>query len=149
MKRLKFILGAILISGFALTSCSDDDSDSNQEQQASIEGKWFYAKQGFSAAGVDNLQNYDGHEAGCTKDNFVLDAAAGSWKEYDYASTTCDETVVTSTYTRNGNSITFGTGPDAETYEIQSVTDSSLRIRQLESTTGGQNIYYVETYTRN
>jgi len=137
-----------MVAGFAFTSCSDDDGDA-PAQQASITGKWYYEKQGYSAMGSDvGMSNYSGHAANCTKDNMEL-TDGGAWKEYDYASSpACTESVETSTYTRTSNSITFGTGEAAETYEIESLTDNTLRIRQQE-TLNGQTVYWVETYTRN
>lgn len=147
MKNFRLLLAGLMVAGFAFTSCGDDDSTPAAEQ-ASITGKWFYSQDGFSAMGVDNLSNYDGHTAGCTKDNMEL-TEANAYKEFDYSGEACTESVVTSTYTRTPNSITFGTGENAEVYEIESITATTLRIRQLESTTGGQNVYWVETYTRN
>jgi hypothetical protein len=146
MKKFKLLLCGMMVAGFAFTSCSDDDSAPTQ--QASLTGKWYYSQQGISAFGVDNLQNYSGHAAGCTKDNMEL-TADGAWKEYDYsASPQCTESVMTSTYTTGNSSITFGTGESAETYEIESLTENTLRIRQAY-TQSGQTYYDVETYTRN
>lgn len=148
MKNFKLLLCGLIVAGFAFTSCGDDDS--TPAAQTPITGKWYYSQTGTNVMGEDmGFTNYTGHEAGCIKDNMEL-TEAGVWKEFDYTpATACTENVETSTYTRTPNTITFGSGVDAETYEIESVTATTLRIRQLVSSEDGHNVYSVETYTRN
>ncbi|MCR5860898.1 hypothetical protein LRS05_01500 [Flavobacterium sp. J372] len=138
-----------MVAGFAFTSCSDDDGDA-PAQQASITGKWYYAQQGTNFMGQDvGFTNYPFHTQGCEKDNMVL-GTDNSYKEYEYetAATGCtEEEVLSSTYTMGNSSITFGTGASADTWEIESVTENTMRIRQAQ-TMEGQTYYEVQTYTR-
>lgn len=147
MKNFRLLLAGLMVAGFAFTSCGDDDSTPAAEQ-ASILGKWDYAQSGMNGAGMDiGFENYD-HEAGCSKDHMEL-AEGGVYKDYWYGpATECTETVETSTYSLGNSSITFGTGEGAETWEIESVTSSTMRIRKLYSASEAGNIYEVETYTR-
>lgn len=149
MKKFRLLLCGLMVAGVAFTSCSDDDGDA-PAQQASITGKWYYSQRGLNAAGQDmGFSNYSEHATGCTKDNMEL-TEGGAWREYDYTSApACTESVETSTYTRTANSITFGTGEGADTWEIESVTDNTLRLRQLYTASEAGNVYSIETYTRN
>ncbi len=145
MKKIKFFLFALALSGAAFTSCSDDDNDSTS---AAVEGKWYFEKEGISTNGQDVLSPWDNTE-GCSKDYMEL-LDAGVYKEkLFYAGCTADES--TGTWSRNGNNFTVTVGTDVTTGEIESLTESNLRVRSVDTdlSTGTNTVYRVTTYTRN
>ncbi|MCR5860899.1 hypothetical protein LRS05_01505 [Flavobacterium sp. J372] len=145
MKKIKLYL--CLLFAAVLASCSDDSTERTIAAQPPITGKWYYSQQGQSIAGEDFLVNYTLHTAGCSKDNIVL-GTDNSYRINEYSEENCQEISNTSTYSVNNNFITFGTGSSANTYEIESVTSTTLRLRQAEAVNGTTE-YWVETFTRN
>lgn len=146
MKEYRLIIMGLIITALSLASCSDNSADSAIETQAPVTGKWYYSQQGLTSAGDDFLQDYTMHTPGCSKDNIVL-GEDNSYTHNEYEEGNCGVSSTTSTYTLDDNVLTLGTGPDAETYEIESVTATSLRLRQAE-TVNGVTEYWVETFTR-
>lgn len=145
MKKIKFFLFALALSGAAFTSCSDDDNDSTS---ASLEGKWYFEQEGISTNGQDVLSPWDNTE-GCSKDYIEL-LDAGVYKEkFFYAGCTTEEN--TATWSRNGNTLTVTDGTDVTTVEIENLTESNLRVRAVDPdlSTGTTTVYQVVTYTRN
>lgn len=146
MKKLKLYL-LIILFAVGLASCSDDSTERTIATQPPVTGKWYYSQQGQTIAGEDFLVNYDLHTQGCSKDNIVL-GTDNSYRFNDYSAENCQEISNTSTYSISGNYITLGTGPDADTFEIESVTSTTMRLRQ-EETVDGTIQYRVRTFTRN
>jgi hypothetical protein len=146
MKKIKLLVSTLAVAGL-LASCSDDSTERTISAQPPITGKWYYSQQGQSINGEDFLADYTSHIPGCSKDNIVL-GTDNSYRRNDYSEQTCQEVSTTSTYLVDNNFITFGTGAEANTYEIESVTANTLRLRQAEGV-DGVTVYLVETYTRN
>ncbi|KAF2519410.1 hypothetical protein E0W68_03415 [Flavobacterium salilacus subsp. salilacus] len=141
MKKV-FLLAAIAFAGLTITSCSSDDDGGS----ASIEGKWYYSEEGFSAVGQEDLSDYDDHEAGCEKD-YIEFVEGGVFRDVDFFNSDCEFDTETSTWTRNGNTLTIGTGTDAVTENIATLSGSTLKITVSE-TFEGQTFNYVTVYTR-
>lgn len=144
MKKFRLLLCGLMVAGFAFTSCSDDDSDGGSGQ-ASLNGRWFYAKEGVSAMGIESLNDWN-HEPGCIKDNVEF-AANGVFNETYYYED-CDEDKDTGTWSTTGNKLTVSSGGSSSVVEIVELTENILKIRQAQSV-GDNTIYDVQVYTRN
>ncbi|NDI98235.1 hypothetical protein GWA97_04025 [Flavobacterium sp. LaA7.5] len=141
MKKV-FLFAAIAFAGLTITSCSSDDDGGG----ASIEGKWYYSEEGLSSGGQEVLQDYTDHEAGCEKD-YIEFVEGGVFRDVDFFNGECEFDTETSTWTRNGNTLTIGTGTDAESGTIATLSGSTLKITVSE-TLEGQTFNYVSVYTR-
>lgn len=146
MKNFKIVLLSVLTLGLTLTSCSDDDKKDNNTS-AALEGKWTYAKEGIGGNGQEILTDYE-HTAGCNKDYIEITSTNVKDVWYDKNGTECEEDSDTSTYTRNGNTITVTDASETYTSTIEKLTSSELRIVTTE-TMEGQTVNYITTYTRN
>lgn len=136
MKKLKVILTAIVLTGFALTSCSKDDDSS---VPASIETKWNQIKTNVQVGGQSFDQLYTENVEGCSK-NYIEFAAAGVYKDVVYfkQSGTCNESVAEpGTWTKSGDNLTITNGGDLTgTYKVTKLTGAVLNI-QTESSNAG------------
>ena len=146
MKKIKIVLFSVLALGLTLTSCSDDDNKGGNDTSGTLEGKWVYAKEGVSANGQDALIDYD-HTEGCDKDYMEITATTVKDVWYNNNGTACEEDSDTSTYTRNGNTITVKEGEETFISTIEKLTASELRISD-EETENGVTVKYITTYTR-
>lgn len=144
MKKLKLVLFSVLALGLTLTSCGDDDSSSNTS--GNLEGKWIYAKEGMAAQGQEILEDYE-HTPGCDKDFMEISATTVKDVWHDKEGTDCVEGSDTSTYTRNGNTITVTEGTETFTATIEKLTATELKIVDTE-TVEGTTVKYVTTFTR-
>lgn len=148
MKKLKLMICAFAIAGLTLASCSSDD-DSNVE--ATIVGKWNYNKTLLSTNGsAEQSTNYTSHEAGCDKDyqEFVMGGVFRDVVLFKNASSQCTEDAENSTWTKNNDVLTIGTGADAETFQVIKLTGSELRYKST-TTTGGQTFTVTQVFTKN
>jgi hypothetical protein len=121
MKKI-ILLAVAFVSLATITSCSNDD-DNNQS--ASLEGKWEYFKEGVASGGQEVLVDYE-HQAGCAKDYSMVTAT--TIVDHTFFGTSCTEDVTTSNYTRNGNIITVTIGGETFTSEIKTLDGSTLKI---------------------
>jgi hypothetical protein len=138
MKKIILLFVAI-VSLSSITSCSnDDDSD------ASLIGKWQYTKEGISANGQEALTDYE-HAEGCTKDYIQITATTVTDHTF-YNDGDCTEDTFTVNYSRNGSTLTVGTGSDASVAQIATLTDTTLKITYTDSDFPG--VLYVDVYTR-
>lgn len=141
MKNAKLLLlSALTIVSLSLTSCGDDDSDGG----GNIIGKWAYDKEGMTASGHDVLQDYAFNQEGCEKDYIEFDAT--TFKDVSHESD-CTPDITSDPYTKSGNTITVGTGADAQTAKIAKVTGTDLRI-ETTYTLEGQTITSVTTFKK-
>lgn len=141
MKKL-ILLFVACVSLTTITSCSKDDDSSS----ASLEGKWEWSKEGFSANGQEVLSNYE-HTAGCSKDYIVITSTTVSDHTFESNGTGgCSEDIFNTTYTRSGNTLTVGTGALASTAQIASLTGSTLKITYADEDTPG--LILIDVYTR-
>lgn len=138
MKKLILLFVAI-VSLSSITSCSkDDDSD------ASLIGKWEYSKEGFSANGQEVLTDYE-HTQGCSKDYIQITASTVTDHTF-YNDGDCTEDTSTVNYSRNGNTLTVGTGSDSSVVQIVTLTGSTLKVTYTDSDLPG--VLSVDVYTR-
>lgn len=139
MKKL-ILLFVACVSLTSIISCSNDDDNSS----ASLLGKWEYSKEGFGANGIEELTDYE-HTPGCNKDYVEITANQVSDYSYFDSGTGCTEDVYITPYTRNGNSITVGTGADTSTGTIVSLTNTTLKVKYSDPDFPGIDLIYVHT----
>lgn len=145
MKKLKIVLFSVLTLGLALTtSCSDDDSSSNNTS-GTLEGKWIHDKTGTVVNGEDYFIDY-AHQEGCNKD-YVEFITGGDYKEVEYSGSECEVFTDETTWSRNGNTLTVGTGEDVMTGTIETLTGTDLKVRTSE-TIDGETLTLVATFKR-
>ena len=142
MKKLVILFLSVLTSGFMLTSCSDDDSDSN-----SIEGKWEFYQEGISLGGVEQLELYE-HTLGCEKD-FVELFSGGNYQDVFYFNDGegCVEDISTGTWSRSGNSLTISSGGETNTATIVTLNNTTLKVSITEDL-GGVPITAIVVFKR-
>lgn len=138
MKKIILLFVAI-VSLSSITSCSNDD-----DNDASLIGKWQYTKEGISANGQEALTDYE-HAEGCTKDYIQITATTVTDHTF-YNDGDCTEDTLTVNYSRNGSTLTVGTGSDASVAQIATLTDTTLKITYTDSDFPG--VLYVDVYTR-
>lgn len=138
MKKIILLFVAI-VSLSSITSCSNDD-----DNDASLIGKWQYTKEGISANGQEALTDYE-HAEGCTKDYIQITATTVTDHTF-YNDGDCTEDTFTVNYSRNGSTLTVGTGSDASVAQIATLTDTTLKITYTDSDFPG--VLYVDVYTR-
>lgn len=138
MKKIILLFVAI-VSLSSITSCSNDD-----DNDASLIGKWQYTKEGISANGQEALTDYE-HAEGCTKDYIQITATTVTDHTF-YNDGDCTEDTFTVNYSRNGSTLTVGTGSDASVAQIATLTDTTLKITYSDSDFPG--VLYVDVYTR-
>ena len=131
----KILLLAVAFASFAtVTSCDKDDD------QAALEGKWEFSKEGAVVSGQEILLDYT-HEEGCAKDFVMINATTVT--DHSFFGATCDEAVDSYTYTRSGNTITSTEGGETITSEIKTLNGSTLKLyADIEGVT------YVTVFTR-
>jgi hypothetical protein len=141
MKNAKLLLlSALTIVSLSLTSCGDDDSDGG----GNIVGKWAYDKEGVTAGGHDVLEDYPFHQEGCEKDYIEFDAT--TVKDVSHESD-CSTDIDSNPYTKSGNTLTIGTGADAETVKVVKVNGTDLRL-ETTYTIQGQTGTTVSTFKK-
>ena len=138
MKKVILLFVAI-VSLSSITSCSNDD-----DNDASLIGKWQYSKEGISSNGQEVLTDYE-HTPGCSKDYIQITATTVTEHEF-YDEGGCTEETFMTNYTRSGNTLTVGTGSDASVVQIATLTGSTLKITYTDSDFPG--VLYVDVYTR-
>ena len=119
MKKIIYLVIAF-ISLTVITSCSKDD-----DNEASLTGKWEYLKEGVANGGQEVLTDYE-HQIGCTKDYSLISATSIS--DYSYSGNPCEEEITTLNYTRNGNNISFNIQGLTFTAVIKTLTATTLKI---------------------
>lgn len=144
MKNGKLLL-ALFATAAIFSSCGSDD-DSGSTTGGNIEGKWYYFKEGVASGNQEVLIDYPDHQAGCTKD-YVEFVAGGVFNDVDYHNAACEFDNYASTWVKSGNTITLGTGADADAGTIKELTASTLKVSYTE-TFDGQTSQYVVVYKR-
>lgn len=130
MKKVSILFVSALVLGMTFTSCSKDDDNSTP---ASLEGKWNFSKMGAMAGTQEVLVDYQGNEAGCSKDYINL-AADGAITDVDYDSTDspCEAFTSTGTFTKTATTITVTIDGSSETVQILSLTSSELKVKDAD-----------------
>ena len=142
MKKLVLFVSVLALG---LTSCSKDDDGGSS---ASLEGKWEYSKDGMSVNGNEALLDYD-HSENCPKDYMQITATTVvDHYFYNDGTPECDEEIDSSTYTRDGNTLSVTVDGTTYTGEILQLDGSTLKIATEEEEVQGQNVRYITVYTR-
>ena len=118
MKKI-LLLTVAFISLVTVTSCSKDD------ENASLQGKWEYSKEGIASGGQEVLEDYS-HQSGCAKDYSMITAT--TIMDHVFNGTACTEEIANTPYTRNGNTITITYGGETFTAVIKSLTSTTLKV---------------------
>ncbi len=122
MKNFKQLVMLFLVATVSLTSCNKDDNN-----DASIEGKWEYSQE---TNDEGNLVAYE-HSSGCDKD-YTEFIAGGTFKDvyfYKDINLNCVQEVFNATWSRSGNMLTVTGSVGVNTVEILELTDSTLKIK--------------------
>lgn len=117
MKRI-ILLAAAIIFFTVVTSCDNDDN-------SELTGKWEFSKEGFAEDGQEFLEDYE-HQAGCSKD--FLQITATTIADHTFFETTCEEDIVTNTYTRNGNTISITEEGEIFQAQINTLNSTTLKV---------------------
>ena len=118
MKKSLVLLAISL--GTIFSSCSNDD------ESASLIGKWEYFKEGVATTtGQEFLTDYE-HTSGCAKDFSLITAT--TIQDYSYFGSSCEEEIFSTPYTRNGNTITITADGETFTSQIKTLNANTLKI---------------------
>ncbi|MDQ5930767.1 MAG: hypothetical protein QG594_2556 [Bacteroidota bacterium] len=134
MKKISVLLLAVLTLGLTMVSCTKDDV------QASVEGKWSYDSATGTVNGVaigDIPGGYIGqvNTPGCTKNTIEL-KTGGVIEGLTYAGTNCTVTKGAGTWTKDGDNLSFVINGETQNYTIESVTDTTLKIKTTQTISG-------------
>lgn len=141
MKKLLILFLSVATSGLLLTSCSDDD------ESASINGKWEFYQTGFSFGGQEELEFYE-HSEGCNKD-YLEFLGGGVLNDVSYFNNgeSCEEFSDQGSWSKNGNTLTVTY--DGETYVATIVTLDSTTLKiSISDDTGGIPITVIAVLKR-
>lgn len=149
MKNIKILLATAIIAAFTLTSCSKDE-DNGPVTNGSITAKWNQTKTIITTNGVNQTINYDGNEAGCSKDyiEFTTNNKLNDVVYFKNAEEICTENAATqSSYSKSGNTLTVIGGDYEGTYTITTLSGSELIVKSVETQSGIQfttNTYFTK-----
>ena len=141
MKKVLFLCLGLLAIGLTTTGCSNDD------ENASIEGKWFFSQTGLSVGGQEALDPYV-HTEGCEKDYWEFNTG-GVLKEVSFNKdgSTCESDIVLGTYTKSDNNLLVSLNGQSNVYTIMTLNSSTLKIK-VTLIDNGQPIDYVYVFRR-
>ena len=130
MKKLLILFLSVVTSGLLLTSCSDDD------ESASINGKWEFYQTGFSFGGQEELELYE-HSEGCNKD-YLEFLGGGVLNDVSYFNNgeTCEEFSDQGSWSKNGNTLTVTYDGESFTATIVTLDSTTLKISITEDFEG-------------
>lgn len=134
MKNLRKLFGllAVLLFVFSTVSCSDDD------ESASIVGKWNFSKEGTIVNGQEVLENYP-NIVGCNKDNIQF-ISGGTFTGTFYAEE-CVEFSIDGTWTKTGNTLSIDvTDQEPVVFQIMTLSGSTLKLKQTYEEDGVEYI---------
>lgn len=143
MKKIGILVASALVMGMSFTSCSSDDDSNNN----SIVAKWNFTTVKYTVNGTVVYNGpYEDNEEACAPDNIEI-FENGTALETDYFNSNCDFDTYSSTYTRNGNTLTVTDDGDVITTEIIEVTASKLVLRSSDTFEGQTEISEI-TFTK-
>lgn len=122
MKKIIFTTVTFLFFA-SITSCSDSDDN------ASLEGKWEYSKEGYAENGQEFLEDYE-HQEGCTKDYSIITSTTVI--DHNFSGPECEEDIFTIPYTRNGNTITISVEGETFSSQIKKLDSNTLKIYSID-----------------
>ena len=133
MKKILYIIAVSL----ALSSCSNDDND---DQNATILGKWNYNQVSVTINGEFVVEEYPGNEQGCSKDflNFRENGTV-ALTDYSKENTACQSEVKEGTYVMSGTSVSVAIDGGTFSGQITQLTNTTMvvmgRLGDLENVT--------------
>ncbi|HMI07014.1 MAG TPA: lipocalin family protein [Flavobacterium sp.] len=141
MKTKSILLLSALTLGLGLlTGCNKDD-DKYELPPATLLGKWYYSKVGTNVGGAEVLANYDGNEAGCTKDYIELtDNNVFADIDFDSTDAPCEAISRVGTWASTGNTVVVDYGDDVITGTILNLSYTELKVQDNDS---GQIVVYT------
>ncbi|WP_268845978.1 lipocalin family protein [Flavobacterium aestivum] len=141
MKKLSVLFVSVLALGMSFVSCSKDD-----DKEASIEGKWNYSTAAITTNGIEvPFNDYIDNQANCAKDYLEL-KTAGVANSGEYSSD-CKLTVDTGTWKKDGNKLTVVSDGESTSFEVVSVTDSTLKLK-VSYSEGGVALTVIVTLVK-
>lgn len=143
MKKISILLVAFV--ALAINSCSSDD---NQNNTASVAGKWEYTQTGSVINGAEVLEAYN-HTSGCNKD-YIEFKSNGTFDDvwYSNGASGCTSANDPGTWTQNGETLTtIYPGQEASVGEILVLNDTTLKVRFVD-TSEGTTETYITVLTR-
>ncbi|MCV9929841.1 lipocalin family protein [Flavobacterium sp. LS1R49] len=128
MKKNYILFLFVAVLGLAISSCSSDN-----DNDASIVGKWAFSQYGIGAGGQEALQDHD-NEIECGKD-YMEFFADGTYKVilFDKENGKCVTIQDGGQYTKNGSTLTLKGSeeePEAVDSEIVILDDSTLKTQR-------------------
>lgn len=80
-------------------------------------------------------EDYDDNEPGCPKD-YIEFKTGGVFNDADYSGSTCVIDLSSGTWVQSGSNITITEGTDVVTFQVVSVTSTTLKIKLTETSSG-------------
>ena len=143
MKNALKLTALFLLVTLSFTSCNKSD-DNGGGTSGNIVAKWNFSKIGSIINGQEVLTDYP-NEAGCAKDNTQF-KADGTEVSTQYNSS-CVASTSSGTYTKSGDTLTVTEGGDTTTATILQLDDTTLKIKETE-TSGGTTTTYIVVFTK-
>lgn len=133
MKKLSILFLSVVTLGLSVSSCSSDDNDS-----ASIEGKWQLTEEGAILNGQEILQPVT-NEGGCNSETYEYLENGTVINTYsEFYNSKCTEFTDNGTWSKDGNNLTEKYEGDStgDTYEIAKLSGSQLKLKETYSEGG-------------
>ena len=144
MKKLIMLFVFTLVSSLNFTSCTSDNESSSS---SSIVGKWNFSKVSITSSGVTSPEeDWDENEPGCPK-NYVEFKTGGVFNDASYSGSTCVLDISSGTWAQSGSTVTLTDGTEVITFQVVSVTSSTLKVKVTE-TDNGVTITLNITFTK-
>jgi hypothetical protein len=140
MKKVIIIFIFIFTLCIAFTSCNNDSNDGN-DSQATLEGKWNFSKQSETVSGVTSPEiDFEGNESGCALD-YVEFKSGSIVSDGDYSGSTCILELSNGTWAKTGNTVTINFEDDVSTFQIVSISSTTLKIQHSDTFEGVTTIF--------
>lgn len=133
MKKLIVLFVFALVTVLNFNSCSSDNESSSS---SSVTGKWNFSKFSTTVSGVTSPEmDWADNEPGCPK-NYVEFKTGGVFNGASYSGSTCVLDISSGTWVQSGNTFTLTLGTEVTTFQVVSVTSSTLKIKTTETDSG-------------
>ena len=144
MKKLSILFLTIITLGLSVSSCSNDD-----ENNASIEGKWELTQEGAILNGREILQAVT-NEGGCSNEIYEYMKDGSFTNTYsELSNSKCTTFTDKGTWTKNGNTLTekYQGDSESDSYTIINLSNSELKIKEV-FTDSGITLEFVRVFKR-
>lgn len=144
MKRLSILFLSILTIGLSISSCSKDD-----DNEASLEGKWVLTQEGAVFNGKEILQPVE-NEGGCDSETYQYLNNGTVINTYsEFLNSKCNNETENGTWSRNGNKLTekFQGESEGTVYEIADLTGSQLKLKETYSE-AGVSVSFIRVFAK-